>query len=59
MLSDTMSWKDKIGDIDLVELYTNTVRMLSLDYNWVDETLDKLQLYVLSSRFIWTHTNPT
>ncbi|KAF9643154.1 hypothetical protein BDM02DRAFT_3192108, partial [Thelephora ganbajun] len=27
-LSDAGSWKDRIGDIDLIELYTNTVRML-------------------------------
>lgn len=42
-LSDAGSWKDKIGDIDLVELYTNTVRMLRMDCEWVDMTLDTLQ----------------
>lgn len=42
-LSDAGSWKDKIGDIDLIELYTNTVQILSLDFKWVDRTLDTLQ----------------
>jgi len=45
-LSSAESWKEKIGDIDLIELYTNTDRMLRLDFKWVDETLDTLQSYV-------------
>ncbi|KAF9641837.1 hypothetical protein BDM02DRAFT_3133535, partial [Thelephora ganbajun] len=42
-LSDAGSWKDRIRDIDLIELYTNTVQMLSMDLKWVNETLDTLQ----------------
>ena len=42
-LSDAGSWKDKIGDIELVDLYTNVVQMLTIDCNWTDETLDTLQ----------------
>jgi hypothetical protein len=45
-LSNVGSWKDKIGDIDLIELYTNTVQILRMDFKWVDETLDTLQTYV-------------
>jgi hypothetical protein len=45
-LSDAGSWKDKIGDIDLIELYTNTVQILRVDVKWVDKTLDTLQSYV-------------
>ncbi|KAF9646990.1 hypothetical protein BDM02DRAFT_3188328 [Thelephora ganbajun] len=49
-LSDAGSWKDRIGDIDLIELYTNTVRMLSMDLKWVDKTLDTLQSWILGEK---------
>lgn len=29
--------------MDLIELYTNTVQMLDMDNNWVDNTIDTLQ----------------
>ena len=48
MLSEATSWKEKIGDIDLIELYINTVEMLRLDFSWADETLETLQRYLLS-----------
>jgi len=52
VLSDAATWKDKIGDIDLIELYTNTVQILSLDFKWVDKTLDTLQTYIQSLRLV-------
>ncbi|KAF9642332.1 hypothetical protein BDM02DRAFT_3133155 [Thelephora ganbajun] len=50
VLSDAGSWKDRIGDIDLIELYTNTVQMLSMDFKWVDKTLDTLQSWILGEK---------
>jgi len=44
--SSVGSWKEKIGDIDLIELYINTYQILRMDFKWVDETLDTLQSYV-------------
>lgn len=52
VLSDAATWKDKIGDIDLIELYTNMVQILSLDFKWVDKTLDTLQTYIQSLRLV-------
>ncbi|KAF9642611.1 hypothetical protein BDM02DRAFT_3192953 [Thelephora ganbajun] len=49
-LSNAGSWKDRIRDIDLIKLYTNTVQMLSMDLKWVDETLDTLQSWILGEK---------
>jgi len=56
-LSNAGSWNDKIGGIDLIKLHTNTIQILSLDFKWVNQILNILQMYIQSKGLVLALTD--